>query len=144
MSEQQDAPQPNSWMDERDHRIEALRDLAQPHERQPGASHATPIPPATQNASRTPITRSKMKPLIVAVSTLVCIAIIGGLIAYSQLSPKRSSVNRPPAPITFSPASENVTCPRDVAWSPDGTHLLLYTTGLSGAQIWGAKDLPQE
>jgi hypothetical protein len=144
MSEQQDAPPPNSWMDERDRRIGALRHLALPDERQPGDSRATPIPPAVQNASRTPTTHSKKKPLIVAVSTLVCIAIIGGLIAYSQLSPKRSSGNHPPASITFSPASENVTCPRDVAWSPDGTHLLLYATGLSGAQIWGTKDLPQE
>lgn len=120
MPDQQDPPPPNSWADERDRRIEALRDLGQPHEQQPGDSHATPIPPATQNASRTPTIRSKKKPLIVAVSTLVCIAIIGGLIAYSQLSPKRSSGNHPPAYVTFSPASDNVTCPRDVAWSPDG------------------------
>lgn len=120
MPDQQDPPPPNSWADERDRRIEALRDLAQPHERQPGDSHATRIPLATQNAPLTPTTRSKKKPLIVAVSTLVCIAIIGGLIAYSQLSPKRSSGNHPPAYVTFSPASDNVTCPRDVAWSPDG------------------------
>lgn len=27
-------------------------------------------------------------------------------------------------------------------WSPDGSHLLLYTTALTGGEVWGPQDLP--
>lgn len=134
MTEQQDPRLPTQLPDERDRRIEALRSLAQSDEQQ---SRAAPIPAPTNASLPSPARRSKTTILVAAISALMLIAVVGGLIAHNLAATKPSSGRHAPATVTFAPASDNLTCPRDVAWSPDGT-----TIAVLGYQMSCASDYP--
>ena len=139
MSESQDLPrqdpvQPDIWPDEHERRIEALRSLARPEESQPGAS---PIVTPSVTPPPAPARHSRAKILVAVVSALLLVGIVGGLIARQLSSARSPSGKHTPATITFSPASDNLTCPRDVAWSPDGAMVAVL-----GYQVSCASDNP--
>ncbi len=98
--------------DDRDRRIAALRSLARQGEQQTNAP-ATP-PPA-------PPRRSRKALLLAVISALVVVAVVGGLIAHTLISassaknPQQAHTSR-----TFDPKTSNVSCPKDIVWSPNG------------------------
>ncbi|MGE5333751.1 MAG: hypothetical protein ACM3N4_03550 [Nitrososphaerota archaeon] len=134
MSDEQNSA-PKSWADERDRRIEALRRLSQADEQQYGASPAALPSPAQQPIP--PTMHSSRKLFLIAISALALVTVVGGLVAHSLLSSPSSVGTRPPAVVTFSPDSANVTCLRDIAWSPDSTMIAVL-----GYQVNCASDNP--
>lgn len=135
MPEDQNPAQPNPWANERDRRIEAMRRLAQSDEQQSGASSEVQLLPSQH--SFPPASRSRIKALIGVISALILVAVVGGLIAHSLSSSAPPSGKRIPASVIFSPASDNVTCIRDIAWSPDRTIVAVL-----GYQVNCASDNP--
>lgn len=125
-----DERQPEQTQDDRERRIEALRNLAhessldddtasgpqQTDTASPVVEPATPLPAPTARRSRT---RRGM--LVAAISILALIAIGGGIIAHIFQS---SAPSAPPSPkttaSTFRPTDDNLFCPMDSAWSPSG------------------------
>jgi hypothetical protein len=105
--------------DDRDQRIDALRDLARE-----GVQGKT-LPPPDMDAPPAAPRRSRKALLLAGVSALLVVAVAGGLIARAILSstptkPQQASVTR-----VFDPKSDGVSCPKDASWSPDGKTLAL-------------------
>ncbi len=119
--------QPDGYPDERERRVEALRSLAQQNE--PEALGPDHIPGNTPSSipEQPPAAHHARKRLLVgAISALVLIAVTGGLIARAILvsSPMTRS-QQTYATRVFNPKADNVSCPKDVSWSPDGKTVAL-------------------
>jgi hypothetical protein len=113
--------------DDRDQRIDALRDLARE-----GGQEKPLSPPSTSTLSTTshaPVTpaatRRRKTLLLTALSALVVVAVAGGLIARTLLSSAPAKQQQASVTRVFDPKSDGVSCPKDASWAPDGKTLAL-------------------
>jgi len=112
--------------DARERRLEALHRLAQAA--QPAApamttgGPASVVTPATRRAARFP----RQTLWLGAVLVVLCVAVVAGLIlrGLPQSQGRRTSTATPPQQIVSIKLKANqLSCPSDVAWSHDGTHV---------------------
>jgi Tol biopolymer transport system component len=116
--------------DDRDQRIDALRDLARE------GAQEKPLPSPDRAASPAAPRRSR-KALLAGISALVVVVMVGGLIARAVLSSAPPKQQQASVTRVFDPKSDGVSCPKDARWSPDGK-----TLALLGYQQNCANDYP--
>lgn len=109
------APHP----DERDRRIEALRALAQDGAQASAPPQATAAPGLQATGPR-----SRKTLVVVAITAIALVAIVGGLLARAMISSSSAPQQQTSVSRAFQPVGV-FTCPKDIAWSPDGATVAL-------------------
>lgn len=141
MPDKQDSQHQHDERDERDRRIEALRSLAgEPGQQTPQQTNGPPViasQEATPARRQVSGLRGHKRVTLVAIAVLLVMAVAGGLVAHSVISPASKSTQPTLTSLIISPAESNFSCPRDIAWSPKSTSLALL-----GYQGYCAQSVP--
>lgn len=116
---------------ERERRLRALRDLAAEHSGAPvmgsGATDVPtpprelPVPPAPRPP--VPARRTRGRLVVVSILVLVVIVVAAGLAAHALTQPTIKRTATGVSTVHLVPGEDQLGCPVDVAWSPDGSRV---------------------
>lgn len=122
---------------ERQHRLDALRGLAEhaapaPHPEAPAP--AIPRPSLAPPAYRHRLTQRTRNRWLAGIAAALCVVVIA-VVAVTRLAQPLARVSttpRPTGPVVIRPTLDHMACPQDAAWSPDGTRVAVVGDNCGG------------
>ncbi len=110
----------------RQQRIEALRALAGQQQAQKETAPTRNVPPGMPNrvrpTARKMVTRRTRGLWVAGAALAICLVVVGVLVS-SRVTRPTAQTHALPDPFTMSFTQGDIQCPREAAWSPDGTRV---------------------